>query len=299
MNIVLHAGPMKTGSTAFQRMLELSRSKLIEGGCFPVVFSAAHPLLTAKSSSAQNQFIDEVYKKARTAGCDTLLLSSEHLTAIHKTETLQWIARLADSAPSIHAIVVRRPLRELYPSLYLQNLKGPRGRVTSFTDFVDEQLEIDRTRCWSENCTSFNYPCLRERLERAGASVDEIPYSRDSFITRLLEATVGRDRFVENRILPDEKAIADWRAKLAQRSGIDSSRTLAWPLVPAVIEINRLSLSGVLDKSQRNRILTALLNASSKLKNLPSPVDELLEKIDVVDRDINGGADESQASYQS
>lgn len=279
---------MKTGSTAFQRAVEYATPKLIKLGCLPTVVPGTDILLQRGAVKEQKKVIKRLSERAASLGCNTLLFSSEHLSAIHETSTLQWLGLLAETGASIKAVLVRRPLRELYPSLYLQNLKGPRQRVSSFSEFVKEQTELDESHCWTRDCTSFNYPCLEKRMANVGVEVEQLQYSRGTLVGELLARVLPGTNVEAQELIPPESWVAKWRAEMSARGDVDSSRTLSWNVVPVAIEINRLARERVLDSDQRNRLLAGLLNASSLDSQLPEAERHHLHSIDALDFRING-----------
>ncbi|MEO1081859.1 MAG: hypothetical protein AAFY29_20045 [Pseudomonadota bacterium] len=279
---------MKTGSTAFQRAVEYAKPKLIQHGCLPTFVPSDNALLQRGGLRSQKKIINRLLKEASSLNCTTLLFSSEHLSAIHETSTLEWLGLLAKTGATIEAVLVRRPLRELYPSLYLQNLKGRRQRVSTFSDFVKEQLEVDETLCWTRNCTSFNYPCLRKRLKDAGAEVEELQYTRESLITELFARALPDAAIRTEDLIPPKQWVANWRAQISDQGKMDASRSLSWNLVPVAIEINKLARQQVLNGNQRNRLLMTLLDVSSPKTQLPESDHHLLGSIDALDSKING-----------
>ncbi|MEL7044391.1 MAG: hypothetical protein AAGL66_05140, partial [Pseudomonadota bacterium] len=95
MKVLLHAGPMKTGSTAFQRAVEYAKPQLIKHGCLPTFVPSDNALLQRGGLRSQKKIINRLLKEASSLNCTTLLFSSEHLSAIHETSTLEWIGLLA------------------------------------------------------------------------------------------------------------------------------------------------------------------------------------------------------------
>ena len=122
--LILHCGPLKTGSTAIQDALHACRNALLSGG-ISVYHILARTLL---------QQMDQVLTKEQETDHPVVLLSSEFFGQVSPRSIRQILDRFPADR---HAILVSRPLREIYPSLYLQNLKGSSRRSTSFQSFLN------------------------------------------------------------------------------------------------------------------------------------------------------------------
>ena len=106
MKLLLHAGPMKTGSTAFQELLGANHALLEQSGI--------------RFRHLRRQELDDleaVMEEEGTGWPSVLLLSHECLCRLDP-QRLEGALRLVPV--SAEAVLVARPLREVYPSLYLQ-----------------------------------------------------------------------------------------------------------------------------------------------------------------------------------
>ena len=108
---------METGSTAIHDALHAFRKALLSRG-----IGAYHVL-----ARALHQQMDQVLTQERETDHPVVLLSSEFFGQVPPQSIRQILERFPADR---HAILVSRPLREIYPSLYLQNLKGSSRRIT-------------------------------------------------------------------------------------------------------------------------------------------------------------------------
>ena len=125
MKLLLHAGPMKTGSTAFQELLGVNRSLLEHSG-----------IRFRHLRRQELDDLEEVLEAERSRGWPQVLLLSHECLCRLDPHRLKAALRLVP-APA-EAVLVARPLREVYPSLYLQNLKGHVMRTSSYEEFLQE-----------------------------------------------------------------------------------------------------------------------------------------------------------------
>ncbi len=279
MDITLHAGPMKTGSTALQRTIEFAQPLLAEHGLLAKRSWIADAIVRAGCEAEQAEWLRALVQEAEERRCGRILISNEFFPSFSDVGRLSWIKDLQAAGHSVRAVLVRRPLAELYPSLYLQNLKGPAKRTTSFRRFVEEQRVLDESQCWRQDGTAFNYHCLRERLERAGASVTEVAYSRTSLVEDVLRTIWPELPFDVSSLHPPSEWTEAWRARLRAQGLVDNSRSLSFHLAPIAIEVNQLCLQGVLSDMQRNRLMVSLLDASSGTTEVPAEERPLLGEI--------------------
>lgn len=122
MKLLLHAGPMKTVTTAFQELMH-SNSDLLGAKGLRFRWLRRRELNCLSDVMAQEQ------AKGWPKG---LILSHECLFSLSHH-------RLNDALSGYpgerYAVMVARRLREVYPSFYLQNLKGHVMRSSSFKVF--------------------------------------------------------------------------------------------------------------------------------------------------------------------
>ena len=274
---------MKTGSTALQQVLEFAEPLLVEHGLLPKVVSLAHVLLRNGCATEQDRWLEDVCTEARERGCERVLISNEFLCAQHRVGCLRWILALREQGHSVQSILVQRPLVELYPSLYLQTLKGPFKRVTGFKDFVQEQLRLDERDCWERGGTCFNYACLEQRMELAGAPALRIEYSRTNLIHDFFRTLWPELPFDPRALqLPDEW-IGNWRGEMHAKGHVDNTRSLSFSLAPVAVELNKLARAGVLNDTQRNRLMVELLEASTGVGREPIADQDLFAEIEELD----------------
>ena len=170
--LILHCGPMKTGSTAIQDALKFHRKTLLQ-----LEIDFYH--IRAK---ALQQDLEQILSGVMSRDCRVVLLSSEFFCQMNPI-SLKRALRSFDG--ECHAVLISRPLREIYPSLFLQNLKGSSRRVTSFEYFLDRQIELDLTYPNNRDGIGgqlMNFPVLDARLSDAGCLTHWIRYDRDSLI---------------------------------------------------------------------------------------------------------------------
>ena len=244
--LILHCGPMKTGSTAIQDALLEHRSVLSCKG-----ISAHH--IRARSLHQQ---LKEVLTAETVRGHPVVLLSSEFFGQ-HAPESLRPIL---DCFPAErHAILVARPLRDLYPSLFLQNLKGSSRRITSFRDFLHHQFALDRDPAGALGGQVMNAPVLDARLRAAGCTTHWLMYDR----RRLLERFSQQLSELTGRPLGElNQPLATSTDKLSPR------RSLRMELAGLARMINALNRRGWIDDRCRERLLVLCLDVSDQLRHL-------------------------------
>ena len=131
MKLLIHAGPMKTGSTVFQELMVKNSELLLKRG-----------IRFRWLRRNELKQLEDVIAEERSKGWpDVLLLSSEFLCRV-APEVLNKAFSISPVQPK--AILVARRLQQTYPSLYLQSLKGPLMRTISYKQFLVEQSDRDR-----------------------------------------------------------------------------------------------------------------------------------------------------------
>lgn len=246
---------MKTGSTAIQDSLRQYHVDILNQG-----ISSHHVL-------AKNLFqnLDNILKTERTLSSPFVLLSSEFFGQMNPMRLGEILSQFRGSK---HALFVRRPFREIYPSLYLQNLKGSSRRITSFRNFLENQLLLDYDPGCGRTGQVMNAPILNARLVEAGCTTHWISYSRDHLMERffeVLEFITGRSLTLMNK------------PPLPRPNGLSSRRSLRMELAVIARLINLLNRRGILSGSAREGFLMNLLDWSEKIKQL-RPDSEILSK---------------------
>ena len=244
--LILHCGPMKTGSTAIQDALRQHRTALRRKG-----ISFHH--IRARSLHQQ---LDQTLTAEQGSGHPVVVLSSEFFGQ-HAPESLRPI--LNRFPAERHAILVARPLRELYPSLFLQNLKGSSRRITSFQTFLDHQLQLDRDPDGARGGQVMNAPVLDARLRAAGCTTHWLMYDRHWLLERFaqqLSDLTGRSCNELNQPLT------------ISTDRLSPRRSLRMELAGLARLINVLNRRGRIDAPCRERLLGLCLDASDQLRRL-------------------------------
>lgn len=265
--LILHCGPMKTGSTAIQDTLEINKKKLLNSGIsyYHIRAKTLLPDLEKAISQGENSSI--------------ILLSSEFFCQANPISLKQILETFKGNC---HAILVSRPLREIYPSLYLQNLKGSSRRITSFEYFLKRQISSDLAPGKKLSGQLMNFSALDARLSTAGCRTRWIEYSRKNLLltfSKSLERITGipLDYLTETKIKKPE--------------GLSPRRSLRMELAGITRIINCLNRLNIIHDHLREKLLIILLNVSDLLnqtwRNRPSLSRHQLERCNAVDRTTN------------
>ena len=265
--LILHCGPMKTGSTAIQDTLEINKKKLLDSGISYYHIRAKTLLPDLEKAISQKK------------NCSIILLSSEFFCQVNPISLKKILEPFIGNC---HAILVSRPLREIYPSLYLQNLKGSSRRITSFEYFLKRQISSDLAPAKKLGGQLMNFSALDARLSTAGCRTHWIKYSRKNLLitfSKSLEKITGipLDYIAETKIRKPE--------------GLSPRRSLRMELAGIARAINYLNRLNIVSNHLREKLLTILLNASDLLnqqwRNRPSLSQHQLERCNAVDRTTN------------
>lgn len=269
LTLIAHCGPMKTGSSAIQAAAQGLQNKL-----------SAHAIRFwhyGTGSDFAARLPGDIEQAARD-GISTLLISSEFLGF---RSPKAFSRALAGFEGRCHAIMVHRPLRDLYPSLYLQNIKGPTKRSTTFEAFVEDQGRRDADPR-GVNATTFNFGFLDDNMRAAGFEVHWLDYSRNTLLARFFDL-VGS-------LHGTSLEISDAELTVRPPGPLSPIRSLNMALAPVACEINRLHKDNVLTQAQRTRLMAMMQDVSEKVEG-PSPAQavpaELLDRIDRLDDLIN------------
>ena len=265
--LILHCGPMKTGSTVIQDALKFHRRSLLELG-----ISFYHIL--AKNLLRD---LEEILLFEEEVMNPVVLLSSEFFWRENSGLLRQ---ALSNFSGETHAILVSRPFREVYPSLYLQNLKGSSKRIMSFKYFMERQIAIDTLNL--DDGQLMNAPSLDGRLSAAGCRTHWIRYDRDSLLIDFFESvqqitSIPLSRFPEVNL---EKPV-----------GLSPRRSLRMEFAGLARAINCLNRLKLLPDQLRKKLLIILLDASGYLnlffgKKLPISRKQIA-RCDAVDSLVN------------
>jgi hypothetical protein len=270
MKLLLHAGPMKTGSTAFQELLVLNSSQLEQGGI--------------RFRHLRRQELDDfeavVEDEQRRGWPRVLLLSHECLCRVDP-QRLRAALHLVPA--SAEAVLVARPLREVYPSLYLQNLKGHVMRTSSYEEFLQEQIERDRRPELATRGQVFRYAFLEEQMQAAGCAVQWVSYARSSLLDDLVAWLAHH---------ADAKESLRGLKPLPTPSGVSPRRSLDGTVVDVARLLNVQCRAGKVSSADRDSLLAALLDCSDQIRSQRQGLDSFREnhaaRLDALDDELNG-----------
>jgi len=267
--LILHCGPMKTGSTAIQDALHSCQDTLLSRGI------SAHHIL----ARSLHQQMDQVLRQERDTNHPVVLLSSEFFGQVSP----QSIRRILERFPADrHAILVSRPLREIYPSLYLQNLKGSSRRITSFRTFLNKQLSLDRDPNGGLRGQVMNAPVLDARLRSAGCHTHWISYDRKVLLKQFAQTL---------HTITDIDVPGLNQALIAPAVGLSPRRSLRMELAGVARLINQLNRRGLLADRFREKLLVICLDVSDQLRRIHPKQSQLsaLDRLrcDQLDQEIN------------
>ena len=270
MKLLLHAGPMKTGSTAFQELLGANHALLEQSGI--------------RFRHLRRQELDDLEavmeEEERTGWPRVLLLSHECLCRLDP-QRLGGALRLVPV--SAEAVLVARPLREVYPSLYLQNLKGHVMRTSSYEEFLQEQIERDRRPEHAERGQVFRYAFLDEQMQAAGCAVHWVSYRRSSLLVDLVAWLAHHANATE--------ALRGLKP-LPTPTGVSPRRSLDGTVVEVARLLNDCCRAGTVSLEDRNNLLVALLDSSDRIRSQRHGLDSFREihraRLDALDDELDG-----------
>jgi len=183
VNLILHIGTEKTGTTSIQAFLKKNTDQLIKNGIYipqtPMVGSGNHrwiPLFASKDSYADGKYIAQLFKnnedrkekiyhkkkeflnecKDAANTCNTLILSSEHFqTQLRSAEEIQRLRNLVENfSDKIRIILyIRDPLKTAVSRLSTSIKSGntPIGLPSPNQTHVENLLNHDQTiKRWQE-----------------------------------------------------------------------------------------------------------------------------------------------------
>jgi len=268
MKLLLHAGPMKTGTTAIQTFFRVNQELLTSSGIHFVWL--------------RRSMLDDLAAALRDPSLHGAVLVASHECLCRQNQAD--LARILSAVPDeIHAWLTARPLRELYPSLYLQNLKGHVMRTTTYEEFLVEQEQRDRAPERATKGQIFNFDHLERHLADAGATVRWIRYSSSHL---LRDVVAGLSELVS---IPLD---FDSFRPLPPPTGTNPRRSLHFSVAEQARCLNLRCLAGELSAEDRQSELTRLLDRSEQIRSsssAPEPERRLHSALlDQLDREING-----------
>jgi len=209
-----------------------------------------------------------------------LVASHECLCRQNQAEMAQILSCAPDE---IHAWLMARPLRELYPSLYLQNLKGHVMRTTTYEEFLAEQEQRDRAPELATKGQVFNFNYLERHLAGAGAKVRWMRYSSSHL---LRDVVLGVSELVSGFLA------FDTFRPLPPPTGTNPRRSLHFSVAEQARCLNLRCRAGELSSEDRQIELTRLLDQSEQIRSsssAPEPERRLYSaSLEQLDREING-----------
>ena len=268
-SLILHCGPMKTGSTAIQDLLMEQRSKLLGHG-----ISFYH--IRAKSMEQQLNYVVECELNSNS---EVILLSSEFFGQVN-SDILKPLLAFCDFEK--YAIFTARRLRDIYPSLFLQNLKGSSMRTSSLKSFLLNQLALDTCPDCGRNGQVMNFESLDLRLSGVGFETHWLSYNRQS----LLGDFVGLLAVLSKKKLKSMDCVI-----LSRPVGISPRRSIRMETAGLARLVNILAKRGYINKKQRENIFILLLSFSDFLRvvrpEAPALSNEFTVKCDELDIKVN------------
>jgi hypothetical protein len=171
----------------------------------------------------------------------------------------------------------------MYPSLYLQNLKGHVMRTTSYEDFLAEQKTRDRNPELASKGQVFDFAYLQSVLEKAGSTVSWVRFSKDNLLPDLVR-----------RLSQLAEVPLHWEEldPPPPPTGLNSRRSLLPELADVACQLNMHCRNGAVSDKARQELLVALLNASDLVRGMrsgPDPFRIVHESdLDALNDEING-----------
>ena len=280
MKLLLHAGPMKTGSTAFQDLLFCNQELLAERGIH-FRWLNRHYL----------NHLAEVLEEEQRYRSAVLVVSHECICRSNPDDLRSLLSQVSGSC---HAFLVARPLRELYPSLYLQNLKGHVMRTSSYEEFLQEQIERDCRPEQAERGQVFRYAFLEEQMQAAGCAVQWVSYSRSSLLDDLVSWLAHH---------ADVAEMLRGLEPLPKPSGVSPRRSLDGTVVEVARLLNERCRAGTLSPADRDSLLAVLLDRSDRIRSQRQGLDSFREnhadQLDALDDELNGDFWRQRAMHPS
>jgi hypothetical protein len=261
---------MKTGSTAIQDLLTEQRPKLIEYG-----ISFYH--VRAKNMEQQ---LNKIVEHELYSDSEIVLLSSEFFGQVSKKVLDPLLVNFYDF--EMHAIFTARRLRDVYPSLYLQNLKGSSMRTSSLKSFLSNQLASDACPNGGRGGQLMNFESLDSRLSGVGFETHWLSYSRKfllvDFVNLLTTLSHKQLKTIDCVIL-------------SPPTGISPRRSLRMETAGLARFINVLTKRNCISHKQRESVMVLLLLFSHFLRLIrpeaPALPSNFADKCDTLDSKIN------------
>ncbi len=136
MELVIHAGIHKTGTTALQRFLDGNRDWLLARGvCYPPVCGFSHAGVAHALAAGDSGPLHEALEQIRASGAPMGLLSSEDF----RGHSQQVAKALGDRTRRTRVVIYLRRQDSYLQSVYQEHVKSPRDRYTgTFEAFCAE-----------------------------------------------------------------------------------------------------------------------------------------------------------------
>ena len=187
--LILHAGPHKTGTSSIQAVLRdqsfnafyyPKTGQWLDGSHHHLVFSLVPELRRADAESLEpDELLVRLQKELAEISHDTLLISSEFLSTGCAHRVLAWLVHHGIVDPNgIRTLLVERDWLSRAASLYNQAVKDP---YVGETRGPDQWLE--------EEVAKLSFQSMLDDLQAAGTTVDVLPYEpADGLVPRMLMA---------------------------------------------------------------------------------------------------------------
>jgi hypothetical protein len=199
--LILHAGPHKTGTSSVQAVLRdqsfeafyyPKTGQWMDGAHHHLVFSLIPELRRADAESLEpEELLLQLQSELAGIRHDTLLISSEFLSTGCAKRVLSWLIDYGIVDPEgIRTLLVERDLLSRAASLYNQSVKDP---YVGETRAPDQWLE--------EEASKLSFDLMLDDLQASGTFVEIIPYEPgDRLVPRLLMAAGAREEEIPHQI---------------------------------------------------------------------------------------------------
>jgi hypothetical protein len=238
--LILHAGPHKTGTSSIQAVLRdqsfeafyyPKTGQWLDGSHHHLVFSLVPELRRADAESLEpEELLMRLRKELAAISHDTLLISSEFLSTGCAHRVLDWLVRHGIVDPAgIRTLLVERDWLSRAASLYNQAVKDP---YVGETRGPDQWLE--------EEAAKLSFQQMLDDLQAAGTTVEVLSYEpADCLVSRVLMAAGAMEEELPQQI--------PW-----------TNTSMSEPVLMALLAVNR-SISDPLQRIEhRSRLFEEL-----------------------------------------
>jgi hypothetical protein len=189
---MLHIGTEKTGTSTLQMLAAVNRKLLLANGvCYPLlpgdtshvglaIYAAdpnrgnsLHAILGLRTRAAvaefRDNFLERLGQEIDASGCDTILLSNEHLSsrASRPEHVLRIVQGLRTIAEEIRVFIYLRPQYELIVSGYSQAVKSGRTEpIDTGLSVTNHYFNYDRMLSYWESAVGIESITVRRFLKQ-------------------------------------------------------------------------------------------------------------------------------------